>query len=82
MAYERNIQKIIPQAKTFPFVRVDWYEIKDKLFFGELTFYLGAGFEPFHPQKWDRKLGALLPLPKENIENRKKSFIKQLLKFK
>lgn len=35
----------------FPHVRVDWYSIEGKLYFGELTFYTGGGFDPFHAQE-------------------------------
>ena len=44
-------------AKDIPFVRVDFYEINEKIYFGELTFFPGSGFEEFKPQKWDYELG-------------------------
>lgn len=50
-------------SKLIPFVRVDFYEISGKLYFGELTFYPGSGFEEFIPGKWDRNLGDLIELP-------------------
>ncbi len=40
-----------------PFVRVDFYEVDQKIYFGELTFYPGSGFEEFSPPEWDNKLG-------------------------
>ena len=40
-------------AKDSPFMRVDFYEIDGKLYFGELTFYPAAGFETFEPNEWD-----------------------------
>lgn len=49
-------------AKNIPFVRIDWYEINDKLYFGEYTFYPGNGMEEFTPVEWDRKLGDLINL--------------------
>ena len=51
-------------SKNIPFVRVDWYEINGKLYFGELTFYPGSGLEEFKPFSWDKKLGNLLSLEK------------------
>lgn len=51
-------------ASEFPFVRVDFFYMDDKLYIGELTFYPGAGLEKFKPHKWDKKLGDLLTLPK------------------
>lgn len=50
-------------AEGIPFVRVDFYEISGKIYFGELTFYPGGGFEEFNPEKWDRILGDWLILP-------------------
>ena len=44
-------------GKDFPFVRVDFYEINDKIYFGELTFFPGSGFEKFRPYEWDITLG-------------------------
>lgn len=58
-----KISKIL--AKPFPFVRVDFFCLKDKLYIGELTFFPGAGHEKFDPVEWDKKLGDLLVLPKE-----------------
>jgi hypothetical protein len=50
-------------AQNEAFVRVDFYSIGDELYFGELTFYPGAGCIDFHPDKYDIILGNLLVLP-------------------
>lgn len=50
-------------SKDFPFVRVDLYEINNRVYFSELTFYPSSGLLPFVPQEWDFKLGDLLILP-------------------
>ena len=50
-----------------PHVRVDFYEINGKVYFGELTFTHHGGITPFHPQKWDRIFGDWLELPKKDI---------------
>lgn len=57
-------------AKNIPFVRVDWYEVEGKLYFGELTFFPGAGHEKFTPSEWDKKLGDMLELPKNKLEEK------------
>tara|TARA_B110000908_G_C10267775_1_gene466261 strand:+ start:7563 stop:8492 length:930 start_codon:yes stop_codon:yes gene_type:complete len=49
-------------------LRVDLYVVKDYIYFGELTFYPGGGFEEITPNEWDYKLGRLIELP-ENIMN-------------
>lgn len=53
----------------FPFVRVDLYNVKGAIYFGELTFYPAAGFGRFEPEEWDRKLGDLIVLPKSKRTN-------------
>ena len=50
-------------AKDFPFVRVDFYIVKDKLYLGELTFLPGGGFGKYSDD-WDLKIGNLLDLTK------------------
>ncbi len=61
-----NFSKMIELAeilsKDIPFVRVDFYEIKGKIYFGELTLYPGCGFEEFTPEEWDEKLGSWIIL--------------------
>lgn len=62
-----NFDKMITLAeklsKNIPFVRVDFYEVNKKIYFGELTFYPGSGLEEFTPPEWDEKLGNLIELP-------------------
>ena len=54
-------------SAEFPNVRVDFYILNNHIYFGELTFYDGAGFNLFIPQSYDYKFGELLELPKEKI---------------
>ncbi len=49
-------------SKGIPHLRVDWYEINGKLYFGELTFTTCGGMVPFADEKWDKKLGNLIDL--------------------
>lgn len=46
-----------------PFLRVDFYEIDDKVYFGELTFFPSGGLGVFTPKEWDLKLGEMIKLP-------------------
>lgn len=46
-----------------PQVRTDFYEIDNKVFFGELTFFDSSGLAKFSPESWDEKLGKLIVLP-------------------
>lgn len=50
-------------SKGIPFVRVDFYEVDGKAFFGEMTFYTGGGATRFHPSKWDYIFGNMVTLP-------------------
>lgn len=49
-------------AKDIPFLRVDFYIVNNKLFFGELTFYPASGFKTFEPLIWDKEFGSHLML--------------------
>lgn len=51
-------------SKGYPHIRVDFYEIDGRTYFGELTFYHMSGFQPFIPEKWDYTFGEWLKLPK------------------
>ena len=53
-------------SKGIPHLRTDFYVINDKIYFGELTFYHGAGNEKFSSIEWEKKLGDLIVLPKKN----------------
>lgn len=63
----KNLEKMIEIAeilsKDMYFLRVDFYDLKEELLIGELTFYPADGFAPFEPKEWDRKLGDKMKLP-------------------
>jgi len=44
-------------SSGFPFVRVDLYNIKNKVLFGEMTFYPWSGYVQFNPDIFDFELG-------------------------
>lgn len=64
--YEKMIEFAEMLSKDIPFVRVDFYEVNGKIYFGELTFFPGAGMEAFDPEEWDLTLGSWIELPKTN----------------
>ena len=68
----KNLKKMIELAENLsagiPFVRIDFYNIDGKIYFGEYTFYPGAGLEEFTPEIWDKKLGDLINLPEKHCE--------------
>lgn len=64
LCFEEMKELAAKLSKGMPFVRVDFYEIQGKPYFGELTFYPGSGFEEFSPESWDYTLGSYINLGK------------------
>lgn len=62
-----NLDKMIEYSKIlsedFPFVRVDFYEINDELYLGELTFTPNSGIFRYRDNKEGLILGNKLKLP-------------------
>ena len=52
-------------SKGIPHVRVDFYEVNGKAYFGELTFSHWSGFVPFEPPEWDKTFGDWIDLPEK-----------------
>ena len=52
-------------SNSFPYVRVDLYVIKDEIYFGELTFYHGGGYEDFNPEELEIQMGEWIKLPQK-----------------
>lgn len=52
-------------AQKLPSIRVDLYLCGKGIYFGELTFFDGSGFDHMEPMEWDYKLGDWIDLPKE-----------------
>ena len=50
-------------SKGIPHVRIDFYEVGTKIYFGEMTFFHWSGFMPYDPEEWDYKFGSWLKLP-------------------
>ena len=56
-------------SKDIPHLRVDFYEINGKIYFGELTFSHWAGMVPFEPEEYDLILGNWIDI--SNIKSKK-----------
>lgn len=50
-----------------PQLRVDFYEVDGKVYFGEMTFFHCSGMAPFHPEAWDRTFGDWVTLPPKRV---------------
>lgn len=44
-------------------LRVDFYEVNGQIYFGEMTFFDGSGFDKIDPIEWDYKIGSWVKLP-------------------
>lgn len=58
----------ILSAET-PQLRVDFYEVDNQVYFGEMTFFHCSGFEGFHPEEWDMIFGDWVTLPTKRTEH-------------
>lgn len=67
----KNFDKMIELAeklsKNITHVRVDFYNINGKIYFGEMTFYHWSGFKKFEPNKWDKIFGDCIKLNVEDM---------------
>lgn len=63
----KRLASILSQGT--PQLRVDFYEVDGKVYFGEMTFFHCSGLEKFHPDKWDNIFGDWVTLPTKQMEN-------------
>lgn len=66
VTFDEMIELAEKLSNKIPFLRVDFYEVNGKIYFGELTFYPGSGFEKFEPEEWDYNLGKWIKLERNN----------------
>ena len=57
-----ELSEIIAKYVNRAFVRVDFYDVGSKVFFGEITFYHAGGYDRFYPNEYDFKLGEMIDL--------------------
>lgn len=50
-----------------PQLRVDFYEVDGRVYFGEMTFFHCSGMENFHPEQWNKTFGDWVTLPPKQI---------------
>lgn len=60
--YDEMVRIALTIAKDFKYVRVDFYEVENRLYYGEITLHHGSGYDVFVPEEWDAKLGERLDL--------------------
>ncbi len=63
----RNLEKMIKMSEflsaSFSLVRVDFYDVNNHIYFGEMTFTSMSGIGKFNPEREDLKLGNMIKLP-------------------
>lgn len=68
-----NLNKMISLAEKLsenePFLRVDFYNVNGKIYFGELTFYPASGMLPWTTKEADKTIGNILKLNETNPLN-------------
>lgn len=66
---ERMIEVSEVLSSDFPEVRVDFYEVDEKLFFGEMTFTSNSGTMTFFTKECLKQMGDLVSLPSSTKEH-------------
>lgn len=61
-SFDKMIKLAECLSSNTKFLRVDLYEINDKIYFSELTFAPCSGLMPFEPKEWDKILGSWIDL--------------------
>jgi hypothetical protein len=62
--YDKMIEYAEQLSKPFVHCRVDLYNVKGKIYFGEITFYSGGAIQEISPNEWDYQLGSWVNLNK------------------
>lgn len=62
VCFDEMIEKSEILAQGMRHARIDWYVIKNKLLFGEITLYDGSGLEPFTTYEDDLLLGSWIDI--------------------
>jgi len=57
LEYAKILSDGIPQIRT------DFYVVNDRVYFGELTFFHGSGYELFSPESFETEFSSWLRAP-------------------
>lgn len=64
-SYDKMVELAEILSCGFAHLRVDFYSINGRIYFGELTFFHWSGLVPFNPEKWDYTMGEWIKLPEK-----------------
>ena len=62
LALMQELAEKIARYVDNPYVRIDFYEAKGKVYFGEITFYPQGGLGYFKPEEWDYIMGSWMDI--------------------
>lgn len=62
--FQRMLELAEAVARLFHYVRVDFYDVDGKLYFGEITQFHGGGFDQMVPYEQDLAFGQMIDLNK------------------
>lgn len=68
--FDEMLKIVTVLSEGFPHVRVDLYNINGKIYFGEMTFTNGSGYDMIHPYSADLMLGEMWKIPSDSSINR------------
>lgn len=60
--FEKMIEIAEKLSQNMKHVRIDLYYCANKIYFGEITFFDGSGFDKIEPVEWDYKIGSWIEL--------------------
>ena len=63
--FEKMKELAAALSKNLPQLRVDFYEVGNAIYVGELTIFHFSGCVPFQPASWDEIFGSWIKLPEE-----------------
>ncbi len=61
--FDKMLELASVLSANIPFVRIDFYNIKGEIYFGEITFFPTSGMGGFDPEEWDYTFGSWIKLP-------------------
>lgn len=61
--FEEMIKVVEKLSEALPFGRIDFYNVKGKIYFGEITLFPAGGFGAFTDEIFDYELGGYIQLP-------------------
>ena len=60
--FEKMLELTGELSKGMKHARIDFYNVNGNIYFGEITFYHGSGFEKFTPESWNDLFGSKIKI--------------------